>query len=268
VKRLFASSWLGKKLLRAAEYLLFGGKLTEAMLTKLLCWHYQSRFRREWLWSDDAPHFFNHRIGCFDFAFGDGGGGAYPYYRGFFVSELLVQGDRLLDIGCGDGFFTKRFFAKRCASIDAIDIEKDAIKCAQLNNAASNIRYHLLDAVRQRFPADRYDVVVWDGALGHFAPDTTRAMLEKIGLVLSDNGIFAGSESLGREGHDHLQFFDGIENLDSLFGQHFSYRAYRVIEYDTGFKSGFVRREAFWRCSVSPLRIEQSGWRTFTGKFL
>jgi cyclopropane fatty-acyl-phospholipid synthase-like methyltransferase len=31
------------------------------------------------------------------------------------------EGSRLLDIGCGDGFFTKRFFATRCAHIDTVD---------------------------------------------------------------------------------------------------------------------------------------------------
>ena len=242
--------------------------MTEAILIKLLHLHYRSRFRRDWLWSKEGPHFFNHRIGCFDFMFGNASGGGYPYYRGFFVSELLRQGDRLLDIGCGDGFFTKRFFSKRCENIDAIDVEADAIESAQRHNAASNIRYYLLDAVVQPFPAKQYDVAVWDGAIGHFAATTTKAMLEKIILALASDGIFSGSESLGHEGHDHLQFFQGVEDLDALFGKHFAYRAYRVIEYDTGFAPGLIRREVFWRCSANSTRIERSGWTTFMGKLL
>jgi SAM-dependent methyltransferase len=236
------------------------------VLAKLLGWHYRSKYRREWLWNQDAPHFFNHRIGFFDFAFGRAGGGPYPYYRGFFISELLKKNDKLLDIGCGDGFFAKRFYSKRCSSVDAVDIEPDAIDAAQSMNAAPNIKYSLLDAVRQPFPSSSYDVVVWDGALGHFAPDTTHTMLEKIVGVLSPNGVFAGSESLGHEGHDHLQFFESIEDLDLLFAKCFAYRAYRVIEYDTGFNIGLLRREAFWRCSSTPLCISEAGWTTIQGK--
>lgn len=265
MKRILTSSSLGKKVLTLAERVLFGGKMTEQVLSKLLNLHYKSRFRREWLWSQEAPHFFSHRIGFFDFVYGEASGGPYPYYRGFFVSELLQNNDKLLDIGCGDGFFTKRFYAKRCSLVDAIDIEADAIDAARTMNAASNINYHLLDAVQQPFPSKSYDIVVWDGALGHFAPGTTHIMLEKIVHVLSQNGVFAGSESLGHEGHDHLQFFETIQDLDVLFARHFAYRAYRVIEYDTAFNVGLLRREAFWRCSSSPLRLAEAGWTTFEG---
>jgi hypothetical protein len=90
-------------------------------------------------------------------------------------------------------------------------------------------------------------------------------MLEKIVRVLSQNGVFTGSESLGHEGHDHLQFFDTIEDLDALFAKHFAYRAYRVVEYDNAFNVGLLRREAFWRCSSSPLRLAEAGWTTMEG---
>ena len=260
MKRFLTTTPFGKRLLTIVERVLFGGRATEKVLTKLLSWHYKSRFRREWLWSQDAPHFFAHRIGFFDFVYGDASGGPYPYYRGFFVSELIQQHDKLLDIGCGDGFFTKRFYAKRCSLVDAIDIEEDAIGTARSLNSAPNINYRLLDAVRQPFPSASYNIVVWDGALGHFAADTTDTMLEKIVCVLTQNGVFAGSESLGHEGHDHLQFFESIEDLDILFSKHFAYRAYRVIEYDTAFNVGLLRREAFWRCSSSPMRITEAGW--------
>ena len=262
MKRMLTSTPFGKRVLALAERIVFGGKITERVLSKLLALHYKSRFRREWLWSQDAPHFFNHRIGFFDFVYGEASGGPYPYYRGFFVSELLQNNDTLLDIGCGDGFFTKRFYSKRCSLVDAIDIEADAIDAARGINFAPNINYYLLDAVQQPFPSDVYEIVVWDGALGHFAPDTTHFMLEKIVRVLSPDGVFAGSESLGHEGHDHLQFFEAIEDLDALFAKHFAYRAYRIIEYDTSFNVGLLRREAFWRCSSSPLRIAEAGWTT------
>ena len=91
----------------------------------------------------------------------------------------MRDGDRVLDIGCGDGFFARRFFAAHGARVDAIDIEPGAITHAERHNSAPQIRYFLKDAVGEPFPSDAYDVVVWDGALGHFSPDTTDRMLAR-----------------------------------------------------------------------------------------
>lgn len=263
MKKFLISTALGKKLLWLMERIVFGGRVTETVLLKLLAAHYKSRFRRDWAWSAEQPHFFSHRIGFFDFSYGGAKSGVFPYYRGFFVSELIRDKDRLLDIGCGDGFFTKRFYSKRCAHIDAIDIEPEAIAAALAQNPSPKIRYQLRDAVNMPFPSNEYDVVVWDGAMGHFAPDTTHLMLDKIAGVLAENGVFSGSESLGFEGHDHLQFFESIKDLDTLFAAHFAYRAYRVVEYDTPFSPGMLRQEAFWRCSATPVRMTEAGWTTF-----
>lgn len=263
MKKLLTSSALGKKLLWLFERVVFGGRLTEIVLLKMLGMHYKSLFRRDWAWSVNQPHFFSHRVGFFDFVYGGAESSVFPYYRGFFVSELIKDNDRLLDIGCGDGFFTKRFYSKRCAHIDAIDIEPTAIAAAVELNSSPKIYYQLRDAVNTPFPSDEYDVVVWDGAMGHFAAETTHLMLEKISGVLAKDGIFAGSESLGFEGHDHLQFFESIKDLDNLFARHFAYRAYRVIEYDTPFSPGMLRQEVYWRCSATPLRMAEAGWTTF-----
>jgi SAM-dependent methyltransferase len=263
MKKILTSSAWGKKVLWLFERIVFGGRFTEVVLLKLLGMHYRSLFRRDWAWSPEQPHFFSHRVGFFDFVYGDSGGSVFPYYRGFFVSELIRDGDLLLDIGCGDGFFTKRFYSRRCEHIDAIDIEPTAIAAAMSQNASSKIRYQLSDAVNSPFPSNRYNVVVWDGAIGHFAASTTHVMLAKIADVLATDGVFAGSESLGFEGHDHLQFFESVKDMDLIFSKHFAYRAYRVIEYDTPFSPGMIRREAYWRCSGTPLRVNTVGWTVF-----
>lgn len=263
IKHLLTSSFWGKKALMVIERIVFGGPFLEAVLLKLLSMHYRSLFRRNWAWSSEQPHFFNHRIGFFDFIYGNSESSVFPYYRGFFVSEVIKDQDLLLDIGCGDGFFTKRFYSRRCTHIDAIDIEPTAIAAATSQNASPKIRYQLRDAVIAPFPSDNYNVVVWDGALGHFAADTTHVMLNKIVGVLAEDGIFTGSESLGFEGHDHLQFFETIEDLDVLFCRHFAYRYYRVVNYDTPFSPGMLRQEAYWRCSATPLRVNLAEWKMF-----
>ena len=242
---------------RGKERLLHGGAWRERALRRLLGAHYASLFRRDWQLGAEPPHFFDHRIDAFKLL--EGIGGIDPLTRGFLAAELLRKEDVVLDIGCGDGFFDRAFFADRCAAVDAIDIEESAIAHSQAVNPAPNVSYRRMDAVAEPFPRDRYDVVVWDGALGHFAPDTTDVMLEKIAGVLNTDGVFVGSESLGVEGDDHLQWFEDLDTLAGSFRRHFSHVEVRELRYTiTG---GRERREAFWRCGASDSRMRETDWR-------
>ncbi|HTG93745.1 MAG TPA: class I SAM-dependent methyltransferase [Pyrinomonadaceae bacterium] len=253
------------RLLSLKESALWGGTRRESALVKLLNRYYFSLYRRQWELNSEEPHFFSQRIGFFKFAFGDNGYGPYSFYRGFFGSEVVQPNDQLLDIGCGDGFFTKRFLSTRCAKVDAVDIEPSAIESAQLYNNAPNITYYLLDAVNEPFPSKRYDVIVWDGALGHFAKETTDLVLAKIQSALKSNGVFVGSESLGFEGSDHLQFFHSLDDLHELFKPFFKFIELRSIDYRTGHgKSSFVRQEAFWRCANEEKRLRECSWKSFS----
>src|SRR5262245_49625229 len=101
-----------------AEWVIGGGRLRERFLVSLLGMHYSSRLRREWLWSRSPPHFYNHRFGAFDITY-RANGRVDAWQRAFYAAEMIHDGDRVLDIGCGDGFFTARFFAPRCEHVDA-----------------------------------------------------------------------------------------------------------------------------------------------------
>jgi len=58
-------------------------------------------------------------------------------------------------------------------------------------------------------------------ALGHVSAGDGAALLTKISAALSDDGVFCGSESIGTEGHDQLQFFDDVESLRTLLSRYF-----------------------------------------------
>jgi SAM-dependent methyltransferase len=252
---------IGKRVRFGLECLWGGGALRERLLLSLLGQHYRSVFRREWKYRDEPPHFNQHRGGIFQMAFGKQVIGPEGWYRGIFSSEVIRDGDDLLDIGCGDGFFSARYYSHKCRHIDAVDIEPSAIRAARTWHSRPNIEYHLLDAVHQPFPRDRYDVVVWDGALGHFSADVTDRMLAKIARALDHEGVFVGSESLGdQEGHDHLQYFGSLEDLHRIFQDHFPYVELKSSRYRIGV-AGFVRTEAFWRCARQSSRLDQCGWR-------
>lgn len=245
---------------RLWEAVLWGGERRERLLLRLLDRHYASRFRRDWVLSAEPPHFFNQRIGMFKLAFSDQCQGVGSFYRGFFAAQVVRAGDRVLDIGCGDGFFTRRFLAPRAGAVDAIDVEPTAIAAASTHNAAPSITYGLQDAVQVPFPASRYDVIVWDGAIGHFPAATLQALLKKISAALATDGVFVGSESLGLEGSDHLQFFAALEDLAAVFQPWFKH----VEVYETTYPIGQnqeIRREGYWRCANDPARLKETRWR-------
>lgn len=255
-----------KQLVYLKELLIAGGRFREKLLIKLLRRHYAGKFRRQWELGRTPPHFEDNRIFMFNFVFDDSIRhiGLSPFYRGFFSSEVIASGDKVLDIGCGDGCFTMRFFSERASRIDALDVELSAIKAAETDNGASNVHYFLADAVLQDFPSNNYNVVVWDGAIGHFSNGDINRMLKKIVKAMRPDGIFVGSESLGHEGADHLTVFETIEDVFNLFKPFFKYIQLRQVDYELKWTHGFIRKEVYWRCSNAPDRLRECGWKTFS----
>lgn len=247
--------------IRFLEMVIYGGRLRERFLVYLLGVLHRSQFRREWrFFSDEPPHFYNHRWNGYAFTYGKQRN-HYTFLRGFLASEVVREGDCLLEIGCGDGFFSNTFFSGRCRQIHAVDIDPYAIETAKSLNSNPKIEFQIMDAVRSPFPAERYDVIVWDGAIGHFSESDLSIILNKIVNALSPSGVFVGSESLGIDGSDHLQYFENEEALAAVFKPYFKHVFVRTAEYGGG---SFQRREAYWRCanSLNP-RHESTKWVDF-----
>jgi 2-polyprenyl-3-methyl-5-hydroxy-6-metoxy-1,4-benzoquinol methylase len=237
----------------------WGGDRRRRLLERLLLGHYRSRFRRDWQLASAEwlPHYFDHRITAVEIACG-GDITAVTWLRAFHTLEVLHDDAVVLDIGCGDGFFDRRFFVDQRAAIDAVDIEHSAIDHAVRVHPHERISYRRLDATVERFPREQYDVIVFDGAIGHFDPATTASVLDKVAGALAPDGVFTGSESLGREGTDHLRFFETLDDLSELLLEHFSVVAVRESAYRTS--TGLERREAYWRCAHTRVPIDTAGW--------
>lgn len=246
---------------KAAERVVWGGDRRRRQFERLLSGHYASRRRRDWLYvaREEAPHFFDHRHNALALVTGDGN--VEGFLRAFYALDVIGTGDDVLDVGFGDGFFTRHFLAQRAGHVDAVDIEPSAVAHARREQAHPRVEYHLLDAVSSPFPRAAYDVVVFDGALGHFPPATTQAMLAKIAAALKPGGVFVGSESIGdAEGHDHLQFFATLDDLAEVLGPHFPLVALREATYEI--RGGLRRREGFWRCAIDDAGVRRSAWRS------
>ena len=238
---------------------LLGSDFVESSLAKCLLWSAEAKFRNAWQYSAEPPHFFSQQINLIRML-GDTQSGAGWLLRGVYAWEIIKEGDTVLDIGCGDGFFTKHFLSAKAKHVDAVDIDASAIHEANSRNSSSKIAYHMLDAAKQPFPRKRYDVIVWDGAIGHFDRRSAADVIRQVASALASLGTFCGSESLGsEEGSDHLQFFKEPNDLAELLSAHFGSIYTRVAEYRLG--NGFQRREVFWRAVLDADQPECGEWR-------
>ena len=231
--------------------IIFGGRSRRKLVNKIQDLQFNSKYRREWIFAKEPPHFYDFEryenlfVNSTDY---------YKLLKGYLVEEVIKKGDKLLDIGTGAGFFVKRFFSHKCSNIDAIDIDETAINYANKYNFADNINYVVQDAVDKPFPSKKYNVIVWDGAIGHFHAETTDKMLNKISQYLTEDGIFVGSETLGKEeGHDHFQFWDNLEELRDMLKGYFNHIELKEVQYPIGQYSNFIRKEAYWKCYNSKM---------------
>lgn len=245
------------------EKFLWGGVPREKALIFLLSRHYRSVFRRIWKLSGTSQVYENQSGEWFSLGFDEKPNSVPRYFaRGFYAAEIIRPGDNVLDIGCGDGFFSKRFYAASGGVVDALDFDGEAVRAARAKNNDANVSYCQCDAIGSPLPRDQYDVVVWDGAIGHFPPNSVDRMLRKIAMCLSEQGVFIGSESLGRKDHAHLTFFDTKEDLAQLLSQHFKIVIVKVLEYPLN-GGAHRREECFWRCSQSDQRLLAADWTTY-----
>lgn len=131
----------------------------------------------------------------------------YKIYRHKYVLKMLDNinpGDRVLELGCYNGWFTLEM-ARKGASIDAHDISKGAIEIAKKyylkrkkqERFNGSITYFVTDLNFPNFPTKTYDVVVIRNVLHHLInlEDLFRALnksLRKNGKILVDDAIPSG----------------------------------------------------------------------------
>lgn len=97
-------------------------------------------------------------------------------------------GSRVLDVGCGDGKFT-RVLATLFAKVDGIDVNAAKIEQAQANLAGtgSAIAFRAGSAENLPYPDRSFDVVVFSNSLHHI-PDM-RGALRQAARVLVSGGL-------------------------------------------------------------------------------
>ena len=183
-------------------------RVAERYLRSFYRWDTYRRWRLH-----DTPEWFDHRADLFRFS-----EERRPYFleRGVYARELLPREGRVLDLCCGDGFYPFHFYAETASHVDACDWDESALEHARHWHAHPRISYSRRDIIVDDFPDRDYDLVVWDGAIEHFALDDINTVLEKVGAVLGSSGVLCGYTILndGPVMHpDHSHEFGSADEL-------------------------------------------------------
>jgi SAM-dependent methyltransferase len=186
-------------------------------------------FIRDWqLEARGRPQFFKHAINLAHWPF-DPARWAFAA-RGVHPREAMRRGCKVLDLCCGDGAYSRLFFADIAGCVDAVDLDRDAISYARKYHAAPNVRYQELDIVRNPFPSVDYDMVVWNAAICYFSETDIRTVLEKVIAASTPDMQLFGMLPRANGWIDHRTEFAEAAAVDAFLRGYFSMVAVRTVD--------------------------------------
>ena len=108
-----------------------------------------------------------------------------------FCGLAIEPGSRVLELGCGTGYYTDVFFSPFASEIVAIDIDPRAIETARRTHQAKNIRYEVMD-FRKTLPDGHFDVVVWTPTIIAYTPDEIDTFMGRLREVMRPGAQLCG----------------------------------------------------------------------------
>lgn len=179
---------------------------------------YEAKFQEEWRTAGRvAPEWYDQRISLHTWR-RRRIEMQYTLHRGVLSQTVLREGDRVLDLCCGDGFYDYYFFAPVASVVDALDRDPGAIAHARTVHQDERVRYHVRDVLDGGFPSPFYDVIVLNGALDHFDESELDRLLRKTQESLANGGAVVGSTLLGAGAHWHPSHGHTFETRDGFVG--------------------------------------------------
>lgn len=206
-------------------------------------------FIRDWqLEARGRPQFFKHAMNLAQWPF-DPARWAFTV-RGVYAREAMLRGCKVLDLCCGDGAYSRLFFADIAAQVDAVDFDAYAIDYARKYHAARCVRFHRLDIVNQPFPDRDYDVVVWNAAICYFSERDIRVVIDKI-IAASRSGMkLIGMLPRAHKWIDHKTEFATTAEVDTYLRQFFSEVMVRQIDEGAAISFYFQAASPLARASI------------------
>jgi 2-polyprenyl-3-methyl-5-hydroxy-6-metoxy-1,4-benzoquinol methylase len=135
-----------------------------------------------------------------------------------FLPATIVAGKKVLDVGCGLGFFSRRL-VERGAVVTACDIGPGLVERTQRYAGCDAVIADALD-LRGRFGSESFDVVVSSECIEH-TPDPARAIAEMLSVLRCGGYLSLSTPNIvwnpvvRLASATRLRPFDGFENFSS-----------------------------------------------------
>lgn len=150
----------------------------------------------------------------------------YEHWHRYAFAQPLVQGKRVLDAACGEGYGSA-LLAQKATQVTGVDISGQTIAHARARYGhVANVDFHTGDAAALSFDDGSFDVVVSFETLEHLTAqeDLVAGFARVLGndglLVMSSPDRTTYSEAVGFHNEFHVRELDRDELLD-LLGAHF-----------------------------------------------
>jgi SAM-dependent methyltransferase len=108
-----------------------------------------------------------------------------------FCGQAIKQGSRILELGCGTGYYTDIFFSPFAREIVAIDVDERAIESARRLHQAANIRYEVMDFTKN-LPDGPFDVAIWSPTIVAYTPDDIHPFMARLRERMVADGVLCG----------------------------------------------------------------------------
>jgi SAM-dependent methyltransferase len=119
------------------------------------------------------------------------------HYYGFLLKQLPQTCDRVLEIGCGSGAFSRRL-AQRSCRVVAVDLSPNMIDVAkQRSEDYDNIDFQVADIMKWEFRVNHFDAIVSLATVHHLPLER---LLSKLSVALKPGGKLAILDLVQREG--------------------------------------------------------------------
>jgi SAM-dependent methyltransferase len=138
-----------------------------------------------------------------------------------FCGLTIEPGSRILELGCGTGYYADVFFSPFASQILAIDIDPRAIETARRQHQAKNIRYEVMD-FREKLPDGPFDVVVWTPTIFAYTPDDVTHLLNNLRGVMSAGARLCGFTCVETDRADPRILWHDLTSLAERLKRHFA----------------------------------------------